>query len=197
MKQPDAIEIIEFSSGRIMEHTSKIFVAFAIAFLASLSLSSAAYIKKDFDFAKNFENNFKLPRTLREKRQSEHFELLAAEDNAAQSEDKLSDKRAIVEQIQETSLKIEKDREEPEKRNAHKDSEVITEINIWFIIENWEPRTVRNIRIIFLCFFSQVDTVPYKNVHEVIHALYADNKDLVEKRQELPEVLDWNSHSTA
>lgn len=140
MKHLDAIEIIEFPSGRIMEYTPKIFVVFAIAFLGSLSSSSAAYIKKDLNFAKNFEKNFnfQLPRTLREKRQSEHFDLSLTENNAAQLEDlseleRAHDRRAVAEEIHETSLKYEK-LEEQEKRNAHNEHSD-TEENTQVIIE--------------------------------------------------------------
>ncbi|XP_032679512.1 uncharacterized protein LOC116847963 [Odontomachus brunneus] len=146
-----------------MEYTQKILVVVAIAFLGSLSLiSSAAYIKKDLNFAKNFEKNFnlELPRTLlREKRQSERFDLSLTENNAAELEDlseleKVHDRRAVAEEIQEASLKFEKI-EEQEKRSAHKehsDSE-----------EN-----------------TQDEAVP-KNVHDVIRALYTNKEDSTEE----------------
>lgn len=119
MKHPGAIEVIEFPSRSIMECTQKILVAFAITFLGLLSLSSAAYIKKDFDFAKN--TNFELPKNIREKRETGHFFL--AEDNTVKLEDqsefdKIHDRRAIVEEIQEPSLK----HEEQEKQSAHKET---------------------------------------------------------------------------
>ncbi|XP_032681117.1 mucin-17-like isoform X2 [Odontomachus brunneus] len=169
MKHLDAIEIIEFPSGHIMEYTQKILVVFAIAFLGSLSLSSAAYIKKDLNFAKNFEKNFnlELPRTLlREKRQSERFDLSLTENNAAELEDlseleKVHDRRAVAEEIQEASLKFEKI-EEQEKRSAHKEHND-TEEN------------------------TQDEAVP-KNVHDVIRALYNKKEDSTEElQQELQE----------
>lgn len=136
MKQPDAIEVIEFPSGRIMAHTRKIVVALAIVFFTSLSLSSAAYIKEDLDFTKGFEGNFELPRTLRGKRhQNEHFELVVAEDDAVKSEDKPSefqDKRATVEEIKDISLTHEKDEEQdkPAARKEKSNAEVTFEIHV-------------------------------------------------------------------
>lgn len=120
MKQPDAIEVIEFPSGHTMEHSNKLFVAFAIAFFASLS--SAAYIKEDFNLAaKNIEKNINFePRTLREKRhQDEHFDIFV-EDDAVNADDRLSEfpeKRAITEEITETKVKYENN-EEQEKQSA-------------------------------------------------------------------------------
>ncbi|EFN86655.1 hypothetical protein EAI_03688 [Harpegnathos saltator] len=156
MKQPDAIEVIESPLASVMEHTSKILVAFAIAFLASLSVSSAAYIKKDFNTAKNFEKNvnFELPRTFREKRHlNEHFDLFLAEDDAAKIEDEPSefhDRRAIAEEIKGTSLKYE----EEEKQNAHKEN------------SDTEGNTLE-------------DAVSYKYLYNIIQALtYAENEDL-------------------
>ncbi|XP_029169299.1 uncharacterized protein LOC114939217 [Nylanderia fulva] len=74
MKQPIAARIIEFPLKLTMVNTYNIFAVLAVAFLASLSLSSA-FVKEDFDTSKDFQNNFdpELQPFLREKREENAY----------------------------------------------------------------------------------------------------------------------------
>lgn len=76
MKQSVAANVIEFSSKLIMANTSNILAVFAIAFLATLS-SSSAFAKHDLDIPNVFEKRFdhELQPFLREKRQEEAEEF--------------------------------------------------------------------------------------------------------------------------
>lgn len=120
MKQPIVARIIEFPLKLIMANTYNIFAALAVAFLASLSLSSA-FVKQD-DMSKDFQNNFdlELQPFLREKREEDvyyvtkHDPLELEELSESQT---VHDRRAIAEETKNLNQKDDSRNEEPTTSN--------------------------------------------------------------------------------
>lgn len=119
MKQPIAARIIEFPSKLTMANTC-IFAAFAVAFLASLSLSSA-FVQQDFDISKDFQKNLdlELQPFLREKREEDVYfvkndPLELEELSESQT---VHDRRAIAEETKKLNLKDDRKNEEPRTSN--------------------------------------------------------------------------------
>lgn len=160
MKQPAAAGVIEFPSKLIMANTSNILAIFAIAFLASLSLSSA-FAKHNLNIPNVFENplDHELQSFLREKRQKEAEVFLHGnlrDNNPLELEEELSEpkpayeRRAVGDEAKEISQIGQKDDGKNEKREKpsieinmsndikeeEEDAQVIIKICHLFIIEN-------------------------------------------------------------
>lgn len=135
MKQPIATRIIEFPLKLIMANTCNIFAAFAVAFLASLSLSSA-FVNQDFDIPQDFQKNsdLELQPFYRQKREEnaylvkKHDSLELEELSESQT---VHDRRATAEETK----KFTDDR----KNNTEEDAKVKIKIHTLFVIGN--PRT--------------------------------------------------------
>lgn len=124
MKQPIAARIIEFPLKLTMANTSNLFVAFAIVFLASLSLSSA-FVNQEFvprDFQKNF--NLELQPSYRQKREENAY--LVNKHNSLELEE-LSDSQTVQDRraIAEETKKLTDDR----KNNTEEDAKVKIKIH--------------------------------------------------------------------
>lgn len=150
MKQSVAPDVIEFPSKLIMANTSNILAVFAIAFLASLS-SSSAFAKHDLDIPSAFEKRFdhELQPFLREKRQKEAEVFHLGNNNPLELEEELSepksiyDRRAVGEEVKEVGQKDdgkneeqEKPSTEPKTSNAEEegeDAQVIINYNMPFV----------------------------------------------------------------
>lgn len=147
MKQPVAANVIEFPSS-IMAKMSNILAAFAIAFLASLSLSSA-FTGYNLDISDTFERHLdhELQPLLREKREKEAEVFQLRNDNSLELEEELSEPKSINERgaigeeakdggkneesekpITESKTSIE------EKEAAEEDAQVIIKICHLFVI---------------------------------------------------------------
>jgi len=149
MKQPVAINVIEFQSKLIMANTSNILAAIAIAFLASLSLSSA-FAKHNLDIPNAFEKHLEheLQSSLREKRQKETEEFDLKNNNLLELEEELSEPKPIYERraVGEEAKKDEKNEELEKSRAEYKtsndieeeeeDAQVIIKICHLFVTEN-------------------------------------------------------------
>lgn len=122
MKQPIAARIIEFSLKLTMANTSNLFAAFAIVFLASLSLSSA-FVNQEFvprDFQKNFD--LELQPSYRQKREENAYLV-----NKHNSLEELSDSQTVQDRkaITEETKKLTDDR----KNNTEEDAKVKIKIH--------------------------------------------------------------------
>jgi len=115
MKQPVIASVIEFSSKLIMVNTNNILVAFAITFLASLSLSSA-YAKHNLDTPKHFDRE--LGPFLREKREKEAEVFDLRNNNPLELEEEPLEPKSIYERrtLEEEAKDVNKS-EEQEKLN--------------------------------------------------------------------------------
>ncbi|KYN03539.1 hypothetical protein ALC62_05666 [Cyphomyrmex costatus] len=167
MKQLFVADVIESSSELIMVNTN-ILVAFAIAFLASLSLSSA-FAKHNLDIPNTFEKNLdhKLQPVFREKREKE-TEAFYLKNNPLELEE---------EPLESTSIYKRKTLEE-EAKDVEK-SEEQEELNI-------EPKTTNDITTEEEDV--EDDVFSYRSMHDLIQALIlADETDIAERLQRLRE----------
>jgi len=146
MKQPVIASVIEFSSKLIMVNTNNILAAFAITFLASLSLSSA-YAKHNLDIPNTFEKHFDHElRPLREKREKEAEVFHLKNNNPLELEEESLEPKSIYERRtlgeEAKDVKNSKEQEklniEPKTNNniveEEEDAQVIIEIYYLFTV---------------------------------------------------------------
>ncbi|XP_071572302.1 uncharacterized protein [Temnothorax nylanderi] len=193
MKQPVAARVIEFPSKRIMANTSNVLAAFAIVFLASLSLSSA-FAKHNLDTFNAFEKRLdhKLQPLVREKRQenpeAEGFHL--RNNSPLELEEELSEPKPVYErravyaeeakEIGQTGQNDE--RENEEEREQEK--------------PNAAPETGNDIEEEEQD--AQDDVFSYRSMHDLIQALIlADEEDIAERLQQLREAKNATRSKTS
>ncbi|KYM79332.1 hypothetical protein ALC53_10227 [Atta colombica] len=169
MKQPVVASVIEFSSKLIMVNTNNILAAFAITFLASLSLSSV-YAKHNLDIPNTFEKHFdhELRPFLREKREKEAEVFHLKNNNPLELEEESLEPKSIYER-----------RTLGEEAKDVKNSKEQEKLNI-------EPKTNNN--IVEEEEDAQDDVFSYRSMHDLIQALIlADEEDIAERLQQLRE----------
>lgn len=136
MKQPVAVEIIEFSSKRIMASTCKILVISAIL-LAYLSLSSAI-VNQNINVSKNLKKDvtYDIQHFLREKREEDTEDFFKEIDNPVKLEEKflepetINDKKIIKETINQSTERKDKEQEEHDAFHGNNDTKTDAEVII-------------------------------------------------------------------
>lgn len=202
-----------FPSKLIMANTSSVLtMAFAIVFLASLSLSSGL-AKHNSDILNAFEEHLdhELQPFVREKRQKEAEVFHPRNNSPLKLEEELSEPKAVYEKravYAEEAKEIGQNGEgkkqgeqprsvEPKMSNAIEEEEqnvqVIIELfAIYLLSRIEETKTNRNeSKSLLPCF--QDDVFSYKNMRDLIQILIlADEEDIAERLQQLREVRERN-----